>query len=122
MIHSPAEVMATHKTGDLTCDHLVTYHPPYGRGVQSVGRSDAPAPAGHVVPSRRPDARPARAPPRHDTLRRHEAPARARGRPARRHQMARPGETALPERRANPPDTRPVARQVFRTGRRDAHG
>src|SRR5262249_57608693 len=53
-------------------------------------------------------------------LRRDEAPARARGRGARRHSPGGPGEIALPEPGADPAHPRPVDRQVHGAPRRGA--
>src|SRR5262249_737112 len=89
-------------------------------GLQGARRSN-PAPSPRpALRARRPHAHGARVRARDDPLRRHEAPARPRGRRSRRPPPGGPGEAPLPEPRADPADPRPVDRQVHRAPRRGA--
>src|SRR5262245_16428894 len=107
----------------LTGDHLVTYRGGRDRRrprLQSARRPHAPTPARSSLRARRALARRAGVGPRHDPLRCDEAPTGARGGGARRHAPVGPGEAPLPEPGADPPDPRPLDRQVHRAPRRGA--
>src|SRR5262249_35062735 len=100
-----------------TCPKSAAYCGGRARGrprVQPPRRSDPPAPARPPLHGARADARGARSRPRHDALRRHEAPASPRRRRARHDDPGRPGEAPLPQPGADPVDPRPLDRQVHR--------
>ncbi len=98
----------------LTCDHLVTYPPRRGRGVQGPGGSHPAQPARRAVRRRRADADGARGPAPDVALRRDEAPEGARGGEPRGDEAARPREAPLPEPRPDPAHPRQVGEQIRR--------
>ena len=88
-------------------------------GVQGARGPNAAEPARRAVQGGRPDVERARAAAADDALRRHEAPAAARGGRPRDDKEARSREAALPEPRPDPARPRPMGEQVRRAlGRR----
>ena len=105
LLRSLRQPFRSHRA-NLTCDHMVTYIPDCGCGVQGAGRPDETATAGHAVSAGWPDARRTRATVGDDSVRRHEASSRPRTRQACGDQAAWTREVPFPERRADPPDPR----------------
>src|SRR5437868_4821698 len=93
---------------------MVTYYARRGRQprVQGSRRPDATASPRPALRARRPHAHRARVGAGDDAIRSHEAPAGPRGRRARGHPTAGPGEAALPEPGPDPARPRPLDRQV----------
>src|SRR6476620_10788648 len=97
-----------------TCRELVTYTSGHGRGVQGARRSDPQGSPGPVARARRADAQGARVRAPDDPVRRHEAPAGARGGGSRHDEAPWPGEAPVPEPRPDQAHPRPVGKQIRR--------
>src|SRR3954463_10548917 len=90
-------------------------------GVQGARRPHPALPPGPAVRARRPHVDRAGVRAGDDPLRRDEAPAGARGGEPRGRPPVGPGEAALPQPGADPPDPRPLDRQVHRAPGLGAH-